>query len=447
MEKLVSLCKRRGFIFQSSEIYGGINACWDYGPLGVNLKNNVKRLWWEEMTQRRDDVEGIDAAILMHPTVWKASGHVDSFTDPMVDCKTCKQRFRADEIKKEGQCPSCGNKTLSDIRQFNLMFKTFMGPVEEDAAVVYLRPETCQGIYVNFENVRTTSRQKIPFGIAQIGKSFRNEISPGNFIFRSREFEQMEMQYFVHPSEADKWFEYWKEKRMAWYLEFGIRKEKLRFRDHASDELAHYARRAVDIEYEFPFGWKELEGIHNRGDYDLSRHKEFSGKDLSYFDDATKERFIPYIIETSGGIDRALLAFLSDAYDEEFKDKKLDRVVMHFHPKLAPIKLAVLPLVNRDGMDTKAQELEHSLRKHFPTFYDDGGTIGRRYRRQDEAGTPFGATVDSQTLQDDTVTLRDRDSMEQIRVPMKDLAEAVDKKMEGWERRVPGVKGSRVPGE
>jgi len=413
----------------------------------VNLKNNVKRLWWEEMTQRRDDVEGLDAAILMHPMVWKASGHVDSFTDPMVDCKTCKQRFRADEIKKEGQCPACGNKTLSDIRQFNLMFKTFMGPVEEDAGVVYLRPETCQGIYVNFENVRTTSRQKIPFGIAQIGKSFRNEISPGNFIFRSREFEQMEMQYFVHPSEADKWFEYWKEKRMAWYLELGIRKEKLRFRDHASDELAHYARRAVDIEYEFPFGWKELEGIHNRGNYDLSRHKEFSGKDLSYFDDATKERFIPYIIETSGGIDRALLAFLSDAYDEEFKDKKLDRVVMHFHPKLAPIKLAVLPLVNRDGMDTKAQELEHSLRKHFPTFYDDGGTIGRRYRRQDEAGTPFGATVDSQTLQDDTVTLRDRDTMEQIRVPMKDLAEAVDKKMEGWERRVPGVKGSRVPGE
>ena len=301
MEKLVSLCKRRGFIFQSSEIYGGINACWDYGPLGVHLKNNVKRLWWKEMTQRRDDVEGLDAAILMHPTVWKASGHVEAFTDPMVDCKTCKPRFRADEIKKEGQCPSCGNKTLSDIRQFNLMFKTFMGPVEEDAAVVYLRPETCQGIYVNFENVRITSRQKIPFGIAQIGKSFRNEISPGNFIFRTREFEQMEMQFFVHPAEADKWFEYWKEKRMDWYLELGIRKEKLRFRDHASDELAHYARRAVDIEYEFPFGWKELEGIHNRGDYDLTRHKEFSGKDLSYFDDATKERFIPYIIETSGG--------------------------------------------------------------------------------------------------------------------------------------------------
>ena len=327
------------------------------------------------------------------------------------------------------------------------MFKTFMGPVEEDAAVVYLRPETCQGIYVNFENVRTTSRQKIPFGIAQIGKSFRNEISPGNFIFRSREFEQMEMQFFVHPSEADKWFEYWKEKRMAWYLELGIRKEKLRFRDHASDELAHYARRAVDIEYEFPFGWKELEGIHNRGDYDLSRHKEFSGRDLSYFDDATKERFIPYIIETSGGIDRALLAFLSDAYDEEFKDKKLDRVVMHFHPKLAPIKLAVLPLVNRDGMDTLAQKLEHDLRKHFPTFYDDGGTIGRRYRRQDEAGTPFGATVDSQTLQDQTVTLRDRDSMEQIRLPMKDLAEAVEKKMEGWARRIPGSEGSRAQGE
>lgn len=431
LDKLVSLAKRRGFIFQSSEIYGGINACWDYGPLGVNLKNNIKKLWWEEMTQKRDDVEGIDAAILMHPLVWKASGHVDSFTDPLVDCKNCKMRFRADEIL-DRKCPSCGGKELSDVRQFNLMFKTFMGPVEEEQAVIYLRPETAQGIYVNFENVLSTSRQKIPFGIAQIGKAFRNEISPGNYIFRSREFEQMEMQFFVHPETADEWFEKWKDLRMEWYCALGIKREKLRFREHLKEELAHYAKRAGDIEYEFPFGWKELEGIHNRTDYDLKRHSEFSGKDMTYFDDLRKERYIPYIIETSGGVDRALLAFLIDAYHEEVVRGE-NRVVLRLHPKLAPVKVAVFPLVKRDGMDTKALEIEHSLRKYFTTFYDDGGSIGRRYRRQDEAGTPFGITIDSETLQDGTVTLRDRDTMEQVRVNVQELKEEIRKRVESSE--------------
>ena len=428
MDKLVSLCKRRGFIFQSSEIYGGINSCWDYGPLGVELKNNIKRFWWKSMTQLRDDIEGLDASILMHPQVWVTSGHVASFADPMVDCKNCKMRFRAEEVQGT-KCPNCGGE-LTEARQFNLMFKTHMGPVEDDASMVYLRPETAQGIYVNFLNVLSPSRQKPPFGIAQIGKAFRNEISPGNFIFRSREFEQMEMQFFINPKEDDKWIEYWKEERMEWYHSLGIKKENLRFHQHDKKELAFYAKMAFDIEYNFPFGWKEIEGIHNRTDYDLSRHTQASGKDLSYYDDQTKERFIPYIIETSAGVDRTLLVCLLDAYHEEVvKDE--ERTVLKLDPKIAPIKAGVYPLVKRDNMPEIAKKIEDLLRPHFKVFYDEGGAIGRRYRRQDEVGTPFGITVDSQTLQDQTVTLRERDSMEQVRVKIDDLVGILNKKIWG----------------
>ncbi len=428
MEKLVSLCKRKGFIFQSSEIYGGINSCWDYGPLGVELKNNIKQSWWKSMTQFRDDIEGLDASILMHPSVWVTSGHVESFADPMVDCKNCKMRFRADEISGK-KCPNCEGE-LTDARQFNLMFKTHMGPVEDEASVVYLRPETAQGIYVNFLNVLAPSRQKLPFGIAQIGKAFRNEISPGNFIFRSREFEQMEMQFFIHPDEDEKWIEYWKEERMKWYYSLGIRKENLRFHQHEKKELAFYAKTAYDIEYKFPFDWKEIEGVHNRTDYDLSRHTQATGKDLSYFNDQTKERFIPYIIETSAGVDRTMLVCLVDGYYEEVV-KGEERTVLRLDPKIAPIKAGVYPLVKRDNMPEVAKKIEDILRPHFKVFYDEGGAIGRRYRRQDEAGTPFGITVDSQTLQDETVTLRERDSMEQVRVKIDDLISILNKKIWG----------------
>jgi glycyl-tRNA synthetase len=426
MDNLVSLCKRRGFVFQSSEIYGGLGSCWDYGPFGVELKNNIKRSWWEAMTHRRDDIEGVDAAILMHPKVWEASGHVEGFTDPMVDCKQCKHRFRADEIDTD-KCPDCGGE-LTKPRMFNLMFKTFMGPVEEDSAVVYMRPETAQGIYVNFHNVLQPSRQKLPFGIAQIGKAFRNEITPGNFIFRTREFEQMEMQYFVHPSEDQKWFDYWRQQRWDWYLELGIRKEKLRWHEHSKDELAHYAKTAFDIEYEFSFGWKEIEGIHNRTDFDLARHAEHSGKDLRYFDSDRNEKYLPYIIETSAGADRTTLVVLADAYhEEEVRGEK--RVVMKFKPAVAPIKAAVFPLVNKEGMPEVAERIYHDLKKHFKVFYDDGGAVGRRYRRMDEAGTPFCITIDGQTLQDDTVTVRDRDSMEQTRHKIGELVEVIGGKV------------------
>ncbi|MEI6633906.1 MAG: glycine--tRNA ligase [Chlamydiota bacterium] len=419
MDTLVSLCKRRGFIFQSSEIYGGLNSCWDYGPLGVELKNNIKRFWWLSMTQLRDDIVGIDASILMHPSVWVASGHVEAFTDPLVDCKSCTQRFRGDEVK-DGKCPRCGSRQITEARQFNLMFKTHMGPVEEEGAVVYLRPETAQGIYVNFQNVLTPSRKKIPFGIAQIGKAFRNEISPGNFIFRTREFEQMEMQFFVKPGADAEWLEHWKGERLAWYAALGLRKEKLRLHQHSNKELAHYAKDAYDIEYEFPFGWKELEGIHNRTDYDLSRHQQHSGKDLSYFDDAANERYVPYIIETSAGVDRTLLTCLVDAYrEEEVRGEK--RVVLRLHPRIAPMKAGIFPLVRRDGLPEIAGTIAHELRRHMPVFVDDTGSIGRRYRRQDEAGTPFGITVDSQTQQDETVTVRDRDTMTQERVKIAEL--------------------------
>ena len=420
MEKIVSLCKRKGYIFQSSEIYGGINSCWDYGPLGVELKNNIKREWWKTMTYHRDDIEGLDASILMHPTVWEASGHVENFTDPLVDCKSCKQRFREDQITAT-VCPNCGGE-LTEARNFNLMFKTFMGPVENQANVVYLRPETAQGIYVNFANIQVNMRRKIPFGIAQIGKAFRNEITPGNFIFRTREFEQMEMQYFVKPGTDQEHFEKWKEARLKWYKLLGINPDKLRFHQHGEGELAHYAACAFDVEYQFPFGWHEIEGIHNRTDFDLKRHSKFSGKDLTYFEETSKERFVPYIIETSAGADRTLLAFLVDAYQEEE-----ERVVLRLSPKIAPIKVAIFPLVKKDNMPEIAQDITADLRKEFKVFYDEGGSIGRRYRRQDEAGTPFCVTVDSQTLEDKTVTLRERDSMSQERVNIADLKEKIKK--------------------
>ncbi len=424
MDKLVSLCKRRGYIYQSSEIYGGTGSVWDYGPLGVELKNNVKRSWWRTMVHERDDIEGLDAAILMHPRVWEASGHVEGFTDPLVECRNCHRRFRADHPDiQDGQCPVCGSKEgFTDPRNFNLMFKTFMGPVEDEAAVVYLRPETAQGIYVNFQNVVTTSRQRIPFGIAQIGKAFRNEITPGNFIFRTREFEQMEMQFFVEPGTDAEWFEYWREQRMAWVQSLGIRPEKLRWVEHEGDELAHYAREAFDIEYEFPFGWSEFEGVHNRTDFDLSRHAEYSGKRMEYVDPHDRnKRYVPYIIETSAGADRTLLTLLVDAYREEEVEGET-RVVLGLEPRLAPIKVAVFPLVKKDGLPEIARKIHATFRESgVPSFYDESGSIGKRYRRQDEAGTPFCITVDGQTNEDDTVTVRDRDTLEQDRVGIDHL--------------------------
>ena len=433
MDKLVSLSKRRGFIFQSSEIYGGTGSVWDYGPLGIELKRNVKELWWSAMVHQRDDVEGLDAAILMHPRVWEASGHVEGFTDPLVECSNCHRRFRADLPEVEGgQCPSCGPRdAFGEARSFNLMFKTFMGPVEEDAATIYLRPETAQGSYVNFLNVQTAARQKVPFGIAQIGKAFRNEITPGNFIFRTREFEQMELQFFVEPGTDDEWFETWKEARMAWHRSLGIRPEKLRFHEHGPDELAHYAKKAVDIEYEYPFGWKEFEGVHNRTDFDLGRHQEYSGKRLEYIDPASNARYLPYVIETAVGVDRTVLVALLDAYREENVEGE-ERVVLSLAPKLAPLKAAVFPLVKKDGMPEVAEKLHNELRAaSMPSFYDAAGSIGRRYRRQDEAGTPWCITVDGQTLEDQTVTIRDRDTLTQERVALDRVRSWIRERLDG----------------
>ena len=429
MEKLVSLAKRRGFVFQSSEIYGGLGSVWDYGPLGVELKKNLTERWWQTMVHHRDDIEGVEAAILMHPKVWEASGHVAGFTDPLVDCKQCKNRFRADDDRIKGtpgeedaQCPECGSRgTLTSPRTFNLMFKTFMGPVEDAAAPIYLRPETAQGSYVNYLNVQQAARQKIPFGIAQVGKAFRNEITPGNFIFRTREFEQMEMQFFVKPGDDEEWFEYWRDERLRWHRELGLDTAKLRFHAHGPDELAHYAKRAEDLEYEFPFGWQELEGIHNRGDYDLSRHQEFSGKKLQYLDPVTNERFVPFVIETALGVGRLLLAVMADAYREE-EVEGATRVVMGFHPTLAPIKVGVFPLVKKDGMPELARNVYDGVRKRFRAFYDEKGAIGRRYRRQDEAGTPFGVTIDGESVAEGTVTVRDRDTLQQDRIAVDQLA-------------------------
>ena len=421
MEKIVSLCKRRGIIFQNSEIYGGIGNTWDYGPLGVEIKRNVKEAWWKRVVYERDDMEGLDAAILMNPATWKASGHLESFTDPLVDCKKCKHRFRQDDLDGD-VCPDCGGE-LTEARSFNLMFKTFIGPVENNASVTYLRPETAQGIFVNFVNVQQMMRRKIPFGIAQIGKSFRNEITPGNFTFRTREFEQMEIEFFVKPGTDEEWYQRWVDERFNWYLDLGIRKENLRLREHEQNELAHYAKSCVDIEYLFPMGWSELEGIANRSDYDLRQHSEHSKKELSYFDETTKEKYIPYVIEPSAGADRATLAFLIDAYREE-KVRKEKRVVLALQHRLAPIKVAVLPLLrNRPEIVETAKSIAEDLRKQYKAVYDDTASIVRLYRRQDEIGTPFCVTVDVQSIDDRQVTVRERDSMEQVRVPMEGIVE------------------------
>jgi len=485
MDKLAALCKRRGFIFQSSEIYGGIGGFWDYGPLGVELKRNLKDAWWQDVVRRRDDVVGLDCSIIMNPKVWEASGHVNNFNDPMVDCKACKARFRADKVftvivreqsdggtktlidkgveaddpdralseaiatansdtrrrvlKSQGKldqvvfspdrlpegltakCPLCGG-LLTDVRKFNMMFESWTGAMQDSSSKVYLRPETAQGIFCNYRNVLDTTRLRMPFGIAQIGKSFRNEINPRNYTFRSREFEQMEIEFFCHPSEADKWYEYWRDARYKWYVDLGLKSSKLHLRNHEKDELAHYARACADIEYEFPFGTSELEGVANRTDYDLTQHQKFSGKDMTYFDDQTKERYIPYVIEPSGGVDRGVLAFLCEAYTEDQapdeNGQMQTRTLMRFHPRLAPVKVAVFPLVKKEGMPEIAEKIYRDCQAAgLASFYDEKGAVGRRYRRQDEAGTPFCVTVDGQTLTDRTVTVRDRDSLIQDRIP------------------------------
>jgi glycyl-tRNA synthetase len=424
MQSLVSLCRRRAFIFQSSEIYGGLNGCWDYGPLGVELKKNVKENWWNDNVRSREDIVGIDCSILMNARVWEASGHVQSFTDPMVDCTQCKGRFRADHIQNN-QCPTCGSKNkFTETRQFNLMFKTFVGAMEDNTTQTYLRPETCQGIFANFNNIVSTSRVKIPFGIAQVGKAFRNEINPRNFTFRSREFEQMEMEFFCKPDTAPTWFEYWKNERYNWYLKYGIDKSRLHLREHEKTELAHYAAGCADIEYDFPFGRAELEGIANRTDYDLKRHSEFSKKNLSYTDPEAKENFFPYVIEPSAGADRATLAFLVDAYVEE-----AERTVLKFHPKIAPIKIAFFPLMAKDGMPEMTEKIFKTFQKTWNCNYDEKGAIGRRYRRQDEAGTPFCVTVDVDSLKDQSVTVRERDSMQQQRINVTKLKEFFEEKL------------------
>ena len=420
MDKLVSLCKRRGFIFQSSEIYGGLEATYDYGPRGAELKNNVKQLWWRDIVTSRSDIVGMDAAILMNPEVWKASGHLTEFHDPMVDCKNCKSRYRADHIDLEKNCPACGIKDWTEARQFNLMLKTYYGPSEDSSSEIYLRPETAQGIFVNFSNVLTASRAKLPFGIAQIGKSFRNEVTTGNFLFRSREFEQMEMEFFVKPDETTQWLNFWREERLQWYKSLGIREDRLKLRPHDDDELAHYAAACFDVEYQFPFGWSELEGIADRGTYDLEQHAKNSGKKLTWFDSSENKHITPAVVEVSAGVDRTVLTILVDAYHEE-EVKGENRVVLKLNPKLAPITMAVFPLVNRDGMPEIAEKIVETLRGEFAAFFDAGGSIGRRYRRQDEAGTPYGITIDSETLEDQSVTVRDRDTMKQERISIDQL--------------------------
>lgn len=422
MAELVSLSKRRGFIFQSSEIYGGIGSCWDYGPYGIELKNNVKQSWWKAMTFR-DDVVGVDASILMHPDVWKASGHIDGFSDPMVDCKNCKERYREDQIDTSAACTKCGSKdSFTEPRDFNLMFKTQMGAMEDTSSTVYLRPETAQGIFVNFLNVQSTMRKKLPFGIAQIGKAFRNEITPGNFIFRTREFEQMEMQFFVKPGTQIETMEKWKKTRWQWHVDNGIRPEKLRWEAHGPNDLAHYADAATDIEYEYPMGWGEMEGIHSRTDFDLKQHQEHSKKKLEYLDtEDGNKKYLPYVVETSVGCDRSILALLCDAYRLENEGEKEERVVMKFHPRIAPIKVAVLPLAKKEKLDTPAREIFADIQKEFKAEYDVAGSIGKRYRRQDEIGTPLCVTFDYDSLDDNCVTVRDRDTMEQERIAIDKL--------------------------
>lgn len=440
MDKIVSLCRRRGFVFPSSEIYGGLGSAYDYGHYGVLLKANVKARWLEAMVQERDDVVALDSAIILHPAVWEASGHVTGFTDPMVDCRTCKKRFRADHLeesrcerkpsKRPGEGPECD---LTEARQFNLMFETRVGALEESGSKAYLRPETAQGIFINFKNVAQLARRKPPFGIAQIGKSFRNEITPGNFLFRTREFEQMEMEFFVPPGEAERWYRYWIDERRAWYVRYGLREDHLRVREHGAEELSHYSTGTSDIEYLFPIGWSELEGIANRGDFDLTAHSEASGTKLEWVDADAGERYVPHVIEPAGGVDRALLAFLIDAYDEEVVAGR-ERTVLRLHPQLAPVKAAVLPLIGKNApMVERARALYEELRRAVAVEFDDGGQIGRRYRRQDEIGTPFALTIDEQTLEDDTVTIRDRDSLAQERIALAKARERLqDRLAQPW---------------
>jgi len=435
MNKIISLCKRKGFVFPSSEIYGGFGSGYDYGPLGVELKNNIKKLWWQEMTRKQDSIVGLDAAILMPEKIWEASGHLNSgFTDFLVECKTCHKRFKGDGLEKK--CPEC-NGELTKPKKFNLMMHTFAGAVEKEAVPIYLRAETTQGIYVNFKNVQTSMRLKIPFGIAQIGKAFRNEINPRNFTYRTREFEQMEMEWFCHPKEAEKFFDYWKKQRLNWYQGLGIKKENLRVKEIPKDDLPHYAKQGADIEYKYPFGWGELEALHNRSDWDLSTHSKHSGEDLGYLDPDSGEKYLPYIIETSGGVDRSVLAFLTESYQEieggrtkTTKAAKEKEVLLKLHKKIAPIKVAVLPLVkNKEELTKKAKEIYQLLKPYFKCQYDEVASIGRRYRRQDEIGTVFAVTVDFETLEKDDVTLRDRDTMEQERVKVKDLINILEERL------------------
>lgn len=480
MDKIVSLCKRRGFVFPASEIYGGQGSTYDWGPLGVELKKRVKDAWWEAMVYSRQDVVGLDSAIIQSPRVWEASGHVGGFSDPLIDNKTSKQRYRADHLveakiekyRKKGKSdkekaladklaaamgdndalkqlildegikdPVSGTDDWTDVRQFNLMFQTQVGAVEGSASVAYLRPETAQGIFINFNNVVTATRKKLPFGIAQIGKSFRNEITPGNFVFRTREFEQMEMEFFCRPEEAQQWYDYWQKERYQWYLDLGVNPERLRMREHATDELAHYAASCGDVEYLFPFGWSELEGVANRTDYDLKKHSESSGQQLTWFDQEANEHVSPFVIEPAAGCDRTAMTFLVDAYDEEGEGKD-QRVVLHLHPKIAPISVAIFPLVKKEGMPEKAVEIEQELRRHFRTLIEENQSIGRRYRRQDEIGTPFCITVDGDTMSDGTVTLRERDSMTQERVAIGDLRTVMEEKIANWRRPEPRVEAS-----
>ena len=434
-DKVVNLCKRRGFVFPSAEIYGGFRSTYDYGPLGVLLLRNVKESWWRSMVQLRHDVVGLDAAILSRPAIWAASGHLASFTDPLVDCRNCNERFRFDKLKDHHVCPNCGARdSFTGARQFNLMFKTHAGPVENEGAVAYLRPETAQGMFVNFKNVLETSRKRPPFGIAQIGKSFRNEITPQNFVFRTREFEQMEMEYFVPPDEAERWYEYWCQERFQWYVDLGIPKDKLRLRAHDAEELSHYSSGTSDVEFLFPWGWDELEGIANRGDYDLTAHSTHSGERLDYFDPATGERYIPHVVEPAAGATRTAMAFLMAAYDEEEvaregQGKGERRVVLRFHPRIAPYKVAVLPLSKNERLVPVSREVLGLLQPHFMCDYDETQAIGRRYRRQDELGTPYCVTIDFDTLDDRAVTVRDRDSMDQERIPLDDLVRYLEGKL------------------
>jgi glycyl-tRNA synthetase len=427
-DTLVSLCKRRGFIFPGSEIYGGIGGFWDFGPLGVEMKNNIKRAWWKAMVQERDDIVGIDAAIIMNPRVWEASGHVATFTDPMVDCRNCKKRFRADHLESD-VCPECGARgQFTEARPFNLMFQTYVGPVVEDASLAYLRPETAQAMFVNFENVVTSMRRKLPFGIAQQGRSFRNEITPGHFIFRDREFEQMEMEYFVKPGTDAYWLDHWVDERLSWFKRFGVRSDHLRIRAHEKEELSHYSTGTYDIEYLFPMGWSELEGIADRTNYDLTAHAKASGKALTYFDEETNEHIVPYVIEPAVGVERSFLVFLYDAYDEE-EVKGEKRILLRLHPAIAPIKVAILPLSRNEKLSPLAKELASLLRPHFMTQFDDAQSIGRRYRRQDEIGTPLCVTIDFDSLEDHAVTIRERDSMVQSRVRIEELVGVLREKL------------------